>query len=101
MFKGKIFMAEQIYNDNLPAKGFKSKAEDVDSKAESLIKMSESESVQFEWKCTFADYFKMVLDNPEITKLSHVLAHEAIVAQGITINPDQTKNYNLFRAVIF
>ena len=54
--------------------------------------MSESESGQFEWKCTFADYFKMVLDNPEITKLSHVLAHEAIVAKGITINPDQTKN---------
>lgn len=94
-------MAEQIYNDNLPAKGFKSKIEGIDSKAEFLIKTSESESGQFEWKCTFADYFKMVLDNPEITKLSHVLVHEAIVAKGITINPDQTKNYNLFSDKIF
>ena len=94
-------MAEQIYNDNLPAKGFKLETDDIDSKVESLIKTSESESGQFEWKCTFADYFKMVLDNPAITKLSHVLANESIIAKGITINPDQTKNYNLFSDKIF
>lgn len=94
-------MAEQIYNDNLPAKGFKSETDDIDSKVESLIKTSESESGQFDWECTFADYFKMVLSNPAITKLSHVLAHEAIVAKGITVNPDQTKNYNLFSDKIF
>ena len=91
MFKGKIYMAEQI----------KSETDDIDSKTESLIKISESESGQFDWECTFADYFKMVLSNPAITKLSHVLAHEAIVAKGITVNPDQTKNYNLFSDKIF
>ena len=84
-------MAEQI----------KSETDDIDSKTESLIKISESESGQFDWECTFADYFKMVLSNPAITKLSHVLAHEAIVAKGITVNPDQTKNYNLFSDKIF
>ena len=78
------------------AEQMKSEKGDVNSKAESLIKISESESGQFDWECTFADYFNMVLNNPEITKLSHVLAHQAIIAKGITVNPDQTKNYNLF-----
>ena len=33
--------------------------------------------------------------------LSHVLAHQAIIAKGITLNPHQTKDYNLFTYKIF
>ena len=84
-------MAEQIKAENT----------DIDSKVESLIKASEVESGEFDWQCTFADYFKMVLSDPTIPKLSHVLTYEAIIEKGITINPDQTKSYNLFSDKIF
>ena len=79
----------------------KSEYKDVDSKTRSLIEASEKESGQFDWKCTFADYLKMVLANPSITKLSHVLTYEAILSKGLTSNPDQTKSYNLFSDKIF
>ena len=80
---------------------FKPEINNVDSRAESLISLSEKEAVEFDWSGTFAQYLKMVLKDPSIVKLSHTLTYEAILSKGVIIRPDKTKSYEVFSGKIF
>ena len=45
---------------------------------EAILTESEREVGRFAWDGTFADYLRMVIQNPALSRLSHSLIHDAI-----------------------
>ena len=68
---------------------------------ESILVESERELNRFKWEGSFAEYLRMVIENPAISRLSHALIHEAILAEGIDILRDGDRVYRLFEGEIF
>ena len=54
------------------------------------------------WQGTFAEYFAMVLERPALTRGAHALLEAAILAKGVTSQPDGgPPRYTAFAAQIF
>ena len=68
---------------------------------ESILTESEREVGRFAWDGTFADYLRMVIQNPALSRLSHSLIHDAILAEGAEVSPDGEPSYSLFQGEIF
>ena len=63
---------------------------------------AEQEAGRFHWEGTFADYFRMVTENPSLVRLAHELVHDAIMANGTRQSPVTGKPvYRLFENKIF
>ncbi len=73
----------------------------ISDTASGLLTDAEREFGRFDWDGTFADYLEMVIDDPSISRLSHKLVYDAIVAQGIDESPAGDPIYRLFRNEIF
>ena len=68
---------------------------------EALLAESEREVARYAWDGTFADYLRMVRDDPSVSRLSHKLVYDAVVAQGVTQSPTGEPEYGLFKGEIF
>ena len=79
------------------------RVEDMTSKLsiEAILSESERESSRYTWEGTFADYLRMVIQNPSQSRLSHSLVYDAIKAQGVEVSPDGETVYGLFEGNIF
>lgn len=65
--------------------------------------LAESERVagRYSWEGTFANYLRLVTDNPGISRLSHKLIYDAIVDAGVEESPTGEPVYKLFDDGIF
>ncbi len=68
---------------------------------EAILAESDREVTRFEWEGTFADYLRMVIRTPSLSRLSHALVHDAIVAEGTNTPPNREPVYELFEGEIF
>ena len=68
---------------------------------EGFLSEIERESDRFVWNGTFADYLRMVIDNPSLTRLSHKLIYDAIISNGVNDSGTGEPTYKLFDDAIF
>ncbi len=68
---------------------------------EAILAESEREVTRFDWQGTFADYLRMVIRNPSLSRLSHALVYDAIMAEGTNSPPNRDPVYELFDGEIF
>ncbi|SVE39606.1 uncharacterized protein METZ01_LOCUS492460, partial [marine metagenome] len=68
---------------------------------EDIFLESDREAQRFRWSGTFSDYLKIVIDNPQISRLSHSLIYDAIVSEGVDSTPDGQSVYGLFKNSLF
>ena len=68
---------------------------------ENILAESEREGSRYAWEGSFADYLRMVVDNPSLSRLSHSVIYEAILSEGIDTTPDGQPIYGLFKDQIF
>lgn len=68
---------------------------------DSIIKKSQSEHSRFEWEGSFRDYLKIVINNPNLSRLSHSLMYESIISRGIETDEKGREVYSLFEDKIF
>lgn len=73
----------------------------IDSNVEQLLAESEEELSRLEWSGTFSDYLSMVIKDPSISRLSHKLVYDAIMANGVSELKDGSPSYGLFEGTIF
>ena len=67
-----------------------------------FLQEAEREAGRFDWEGTFADYLSMVGDNPSISRLSHQMVYDAIVANGVEEHPETGgPNYRLFADKVY
>ena len=66
-----------------------------------LLTEAEHEVERFTWEGTFADYLGMVSKNPSVSRLSHRLAHDAIMANGTKDSATGESVCVLFKDQIF
>ena len=67
-----------------------------------FLQEAEREAGRFDWEGTFADYFGMIGDNPSISRLSHRMVYDAIVANGVDEAPETgSPNYTLFADKVY
>ena len=66
-----------------------------------LLAEAEREAGRFTWEGTFADYLRMVVQNPTLSRLSHRLVYEAITADGVDQSEAGEAVYALFEGSIF
>ena len=65
--------------------------------------LAESERVasRYSWEGTFANYLRLVTENPGISRLSHKLVYDAIIDAGIEESPTGEPVYKLFDDEIY
>ena len=68
---------------------------------EGLLAGSDRESGRYAWEGTFADYLRMVVRDPSVSRLSHKLVYDAILAKGTEEAPTGGPVYTLFEDEIF
>ncbi len=68
---------------------------------QNLLAQSESEFGRFAWEGTFADYLAMVCRDPSVSRLSHALIYDAILAEGVEETTSEERVYGLFKHEIF
>ena len=68
---------------------------------EQLLADSDRELGRFAWVGTFGDYLRVVTDNPWVSRLSHKLVHDAIMAEGAIESATGEPVYSLFENEIF
>ena len=68
---------------------------------EDLLADAELEVGRYDWEGTFADYLRMVTENPRMSRLSHKLVHDAILSEGVEASPTGEPVYKLFDGEIF
>ena len=68
---------------------------------EDLLAECEREVGRFAWEGTFADYLRMVSENPRLSRLSHEIVYDAIVADGVHESATGEPLYGLFENEIF
>ena len=67
-----------------------------------FLQEAEREAGRFDWEGTFADYFGMIGDNPSISRLSHRMVYDAIVANGVEEDPATgSPTYRLFADEVY
>src|SRR5512140_3271969 len=59
------------------------------------------EERQLAWEGTFADYFDLVVKQPQTGRLSHARIYDMIVSAGTEEGPRGTKTYNFFKEDIY
>lgn len=74
----------------------------TEPQVDDFLAEAEREAGRFQWEGTFADYFRMVTENPSLARPAHTLVHDAIMANGIKQSPVTGKPiYRLFENRIF
>jgi serine protein kinase len=68
---------------------------------DAILSESEREAGRYTWEGTFADYLRMVIQNPSQSRLAHALLYESIVDQGVEVSMDGEPVYGLFDDEIF
>ena len=68
---------------------------------EDLLAESEREAGRFNWEGTFASYLHMASESPLVSRLSHRLVHDAIMAAGVHESLTGVPEYSLFEGNIF
>ena len=68
---------------------------------DAILAESEQEVGRFAWEGSFADYLRMVIQNPSLSRLSHSLVHDAILAEGMEVSPEGEPSYGLFQGEMF
>ena len=66
-----------------------------------LLEEAEREAERFTWEGTFADYLKLVVKAPEVSRLSHNMVYDAILAEGVGDSPTGETVYDLFSGELF
>jgi serine protein kinase len=66
-----------------------------------ILAESDREVGRFAWDGTFADYLRMVVEDPSRSRLSHSLIYHAIVSKGVATTPEGVPVYGLFDDRIF
>ena len=68
---------------------------------EGIISEAEREDAKYSWEGTFADYLRLVIEDPSRSRLSHAYIHDAIAEKGSDVTPDGDRVYGLFQGEIF
>ena len=68
---------------------------------EDILDQSDREAGRFSWEGAFADYLRMVVDRPSISRLSHARVYDAIMDSGSETGEDGEVVYGLFRENIY
>ena len=68
---------------------------------ESIIAEAEREAEKYSWEGTFEQYFRMVVEDPSKSRLSHSYVYEAIMAAGSHVTREGDRTYNLFKDEVF
>ncbi|MCX8213083.1 MAG: protein prkA [SAR202 cluster bacterium] len=68
---------------------------------EAILSESEREASRYKWDGTFADYLRMVTQNPSQSRLSHSFVYDAIMSRGVETGPSGDQVYGLFDSEIF
>ena len=68
---------------------------------EAIISEAEREDAKYSWEGTFADYLRLVVEDPSRSRLSHAYIHDAIAVKGSDVTPDGDRVYGLFQGEIF
>ena len=68
---------------------------------EAIISEAEREVTRYSWEGTFANYLRMVAEDPSTSRLSHAYIHDAIAGRGSDVTPDGDRVYGLFQGEIF
>ena len=68
---------------------------------EAILSESEREASRYKWDGTFADYLRMVTQNPSQSRLSHSFVYDAIMSLGVETGPSGDPVYGLFDGEIF
>ena len=71
------------------------------SVAYSLLREAEQAAEQYTWEGPFAEYLRMVIENPSVSRLSHKIAYDAILDQGVHESATGDPVYGLFEDKIF
>ncbi len=66
-----------------------------------ILAESDREAGRFAWEGTFADYLRLVIEDPSRSRLAHSLVYQAIVAKGAETTPEGVPVYGLFDDRIF
>ena len=66
-----------------------------------VLDQSDQEAGRFAWEGTFANYLRMVVENPSISRLSHATVYEAIMRYGSETNENGEVEYGLFKDTIY
>ena len=66
-----------------------------------VLAEADREAERFTWEGTFADYLKLVVKAPEVSRLSHNLVYDAILAEGVSESPIGETVYDLFSGELF
>ena len=71
------------------------------SVADSLLREAEQAAEQYSWEGPFSEYLRMVIENPSVSRLSHKIAYDAILDQGVHESAAGDPIYGLFEDKIF
>ncbi len=66
-----------------------------------ILAESDGELGRFAWEGTFADYLRLVVEDPTRSRLAHDLVYRAVMAKGAETTPDGAPVYGLFEDRIF
>ena len=66
-----------------------------------ILDQSDREAGRFAWEGTFANYLRMVVENPSISRLSHATVYEAIMQHGSETDENGEVEYGLFKDKIY
>jgi len=72
-----------------------------DLSIESILEESEREADKYTWEGSFADYLRMVVERPSVSRLSHSLVYDATISAGVDTTPSGEPVYDLFRNEIY
>ncbi len=67
----------------------------------SRLEQHRLEERRLAWEGTFADYFKMVIERPQIAALSHARIYEMILAAGVETDEKGNNRYAFFENDLF
>ncbi len=67
-----------------------------------FLKEAEREVGRFDWEGSFADYLEMITNGTAVSRLSHRLVYEAILANGVDESPETgNATYRLFEERVY
>ena len=66
-----------------------------------LLEEAEREAERFTWEGTLADYIELVVKAPGVSRLSHNMVYDAILAEGVGESPTGETVYGLFSGELF
>ena len=68
---------------------------------EQLLEAAEQEEQRLLWEGSFAQYLRIVTENPSLARLSHARVYDMIMAHGVEGGPRGKPVYGLFKEDIF